>query len=81
MLVVEVRSVSIEPIGDEHRDIIRPAVPGGGAEQNPLVILRNFVERFHPENKTCPASVKASGVSLPEWVVSRRGSPPSLATM
>ena len=48
MLVVEVRSVSIEPIGDEHRDIIRPAVPGGGAEQNPLVILRNFVERFHP---------------------------------
>ena len=33
------------------------------------------------ENRICPASVKASGVSLPEWVVSRRGSPPSLATM
>lgn len=28
VLVVKVRSVSVEPIGDEHRDIIRPAVPG-----------------------------------------------------
>ena len=48
MLVIEVFPVAVEPIGNEHGDIIRPAVPGGGTEQNPLVILRDFVERLHP---------------------------------
>ena len=48
MLIVEVRPISIEPIGNEHGDIICPAVPGGGTEQNPIVILGDFVERLHP---------------------------------
>ena len=67
MLVVEVCPVAVEPIGDEHRDIIRPAVPGGGTEQYPLVILRNFVERFHP----CALSNDPLLVKYKEYVRNR----------
>ena len=58
---------------------LKPDSEAAHKRSNPLIVSAEGI--MSAENRICPASLKATGVSLPEWVVNRRGSPPSLETM
>ena len=42
MFIFELRTIFIESVSDEHRNIICPAVTGSGTKQNPFIFFRNF---------------------------------------
>ena len=48
MLVVEFRPIPKESVGHEYRNIICPAVAGGGTKQDPFVFLCDLQKRFDP---------------------------------
>ena len=48
MLVVEFCPIPKESVGNEDRNIIRPAVSGGGTKQDPFVFLCDLQKRFDP---------------------------------
>jgi hypothetical protein len=76
VLVLELRAVGIESIGDEDRDVIHPRIPRGCAEEDPVVTSGELDEGLDPcttshETLFIEDKESARGVNVPLKVVPR----------
>src|SRR3954467_11429678 len=48
MLALELRTVTVKPVGDEDRNVIQPGISGGSAQHDPAVVSSDLQKRLRP---------------------------------